>query len=86
MLSFKSCALRSVHVPLPVSLQWLILTDNRLAELPHQIGDLVLMRKLMLSNNRMLIRTACACAFACGMCMCMWHVHVHVHVHCMCTV
>ena len=52
MLSFKSCALRSVHVPLPVSLEWLILTDNRLAELPHQIGELVLMRKLMLSNNR----------------------------------
>ena len=65
MLSFKSCALRSVHVPLPVSLEWLILTDNRLAELPHQIGELVLMRKLMLSNNRALHT----------------HVHVHVHVH-----
>ena len=63
MLSFKSCALRSVHVPLPVSLQWLILTDNRLAELPHQIGELVLMRKLMLSNKRALHTLA--------------HVHVH---------
>ena len=60
MLSFKSCALRSVHVPLPVSLEWLILTDNRLAELPHQIGELVLMRKLMLSNNRA-PHTHCMC-------------------------
>lgn len=58
MLSFKSCALRSVLVPLPVTLQWLILTDNRLAELPQQMGELVLMRKLMLSNNRTLTRTA----------------------------
>ena len=75
MLSFKSCALRSVHVPLPVSLQWLILTDNRLAELPHQIGELVLMRKLMLSNNRALHTLMmcmlcnvynCACTCACA--------------------
>ena len=58
MLSFKSCALRSVLVPLPVTIQWLILTDNRLAELPQQMGELVLMRKLMLSNNRTLTRTA----------------------------
>ena len=58
MLSFKSCALHSVGVPLPQSLHWLILTDNRLTELPHQIGELVLMRKLMLSNNRARIRYA----------------------------
>ena len=76
MLSFKSCALRSVLVPLPVTLQWLILTDNRLAELPQQMGELVLMRKLMLSNNRTLTRTArrmrmcTACARCCVRVLC----------------
>ena len=53
MLSFKSCRLKVIDVPLPVSLKWLILTDNRLAELPHQLGELKEMRKLMLSNNRL---------------------------------
>lgn len=53
MLSFKSCRLRSVGVPLPTSLKWLILTDNRLSELPHQLGELTAMRKLMLSNNEL---------------------------------
>lgn len=53
MLSFKSNRLRSVGVPLPTSLKWLILTDNHLAELPHQLGELTLMRKLMLANNRL---------------------------------
>lgn len=53
MLSFKSCKLSAVDQPLPVSLKWLILTDNVLTELPAQLGDLTGMRKLMLSNNRL---------------------------------
>ena len=54
MLSFKSCRLRSIgEAPLPPSLQWLILTDNRLTALPESLGTLVRMRKLMLANNRL---------------------------------
>ena len=84
MLSFKSCALRSVHVPLPVSLQWLILTDNRLAELPHQIGELVLMRKLMLSNNRAL-HTLMMCML-CDVYITARALARALRVHCVCTV
>ena len=84
MLSFKSCALRSVHVPLPVSLQWLILTDNRLAELPHQIGELVLMRKLMLSNNRAL-QTLMMCML-CDVYITARALARALRVHCVCTV
>ena len=85
MLSFKSCALRSVLVPLPVTLQWLILTDNRLAELPQQMGELVLMRKLMLSNNRTLTRTArrmrmcTACVRCCVRGLCVGTVHARTY-------
>ena len=54
MLSFKSCRLRDIGaLPLPTSLQWLILTDNKLHTLPASIGGLVRMRKLMLANNRL---------------------------------
>lgn len=54
MLSFKSCSLRDVGaLPLPPTLQWLILTDNQLSALPDSFGQLVRMRKLMLANNRL---------------------------------
>ena len=54
MLSFKSCQLRSLgELPLPASLQWLILTDNALRTLPASLGRLTGMRKLMLANNRL---------------------------------
>jgi hypothetical protein len=54
MLSFKSCRLEDIgDAPLPASLVWLILTDNRLTALPDSIGRLTRMRKLMLANNRL---------------------------------
>ena len=52
MLSFKQNSLKQIDVPLPSSLNWLILTDNQLTSLPTQIGQLTGMRKLMLANNR----------------------------------
>lgn len=39
MLSFKSNRLRAIDVPLPPSLQWLILTDNQIEALPSQLGE-----------------------------------------------
>jgi hypothetical protein len=54
MVGFK--ANRIEHVPeaaLSPSLQWLILTDNRLTELPRSVGACSGMRKLMLSGNQL---------------------------------
>jgi len=36
---------------LPVSLRWLILTDNKITELPHSIGLCVKLQKVMLAGN-----------------------------------
>lgn len=38
---------------LPAGLEWLILTDNRLAELPDAIGDCTALRKCALAGNRL---------------------------------
>lgn len=38
---------------LPLSTRWLILTDNKLEELPQSIGDLTLLQKCMLSGNKL---------------------------------
>lgn len=54
MLGFK--ANRIEHVPaaaLAPTLRWLILTDNRIAELPDTLGHCRPMEKLMLAGNRL---------------------------------
>ena len=38
---------------LPPLLRWLILTDNRIAELPESLGDCAGLQKLMLAGNRL---------------------------------
>ena len=38
---------------LPPALRWLILTDNRIAELPESLGDCTRLQKLMLAGNRL---------------------------------
>lgn len=54
MVGFK--ANRIVRVSgeaLPQKLRWLILTDNRIANLPEELGSRVALQKLMLSGNRL---------------------------------
>ncbi len=54
MVAFK--ANRIEHVPaaaLPPLLRWLILTDNRIAELPDELGRRPRLQKLMLAGNRL---------------------------------
>jgi hypothetical protein len=54
MLSFKSNQIRSVPKGvLPSSLKWLILTGNKLSQLPADMGRLKKLRKVMLSNNQL---------------------------------
>ena len=38
---------------LPLSIRWLILTDNNLEALPNSIGDLLLLQKFMISGNQL---------------------------------
>ena len=54
MLGFKANQIR--HVPeaaLAPTLQWLILTDNRIQQLPRSIGQCPQMQKLMLAGNQL---------------------------------
>lgn len=54
MVGFKACQI--AHVPaqsLPPRLRWLILTDNRLQELPESMGRCTRLQKLMLSCNQL---------------------------------
>jgi hypothetical protein len=54
MVGFK--ANRITHLPaasLPKQLRWLILTDNRLGELPAELGQRGRLQKLMLAGNRL---------------------------------
>lgn len=54
MVGFKACRIEKVPAPaLPVHLRWLILTDNRIEQLPAEIGRCADMQKLMLSGNRL---------------------------------
>lgn len=52
MVGFKSNRIESLPgESLPKALRWLILTDNRLRELPTELGGCGLLQKLMLSGN-----------------------------------
>ncbi len=54
MIGFKACDIGTVPAAaLPPTLRWLILTDNRIAELPASIGRCTRLRKLMLAGNRL---------------------------------
>jgi len=54
MIGFKACRIRTVPAAaLPVHLRWFILTDNRVEQLPAEIGRCADMQKLMLSGNRL---------------------------------
>lgn len=54
MVGFKSNKIRclSGHA-LPAALRWLILTDNRLSELPAELGERTRLQKLMLAGNQL---------------------------------
>jgi hypothetical protein len=54
VVGFKAC--RIARVPgaaLPPQLRWLILTDNAIAELPHELGQRPALQKLMLAGNQL---------------------------------
>lgn len=54
VVGFKAC--RITRVPgaaLPPRLRWLILTDNAIAELPHELGQRPALQKLMLAGNQL---------------------------------
>ncbi|MXS20363.1 leucine-rich repeat-containing protein kinase family protein [Pseudomonas oryzihabitans] len=54
MIGFKACQLERVSAAaLPPRLRWLILTDNRIAELPAALGERPALQKLMLAGNRL---------------------------------
>jgi hypothetical protein len=54
-IGFRSCQLRDIPAEsLPPRLRWLILTDNRLEQLPRTLGERPLLQKLMLSGNRLI--------------------------------
>lgn len=51
-IGFRGVGLREVPAEsLPRSLRWLILTDNRIADLPSSLGELPKLQKLMLAGN-----------------------------------
>jgi hypothetical protein len=54
MVGFKANQIRQVPAAaLPPRLRWLILTDNRIAELPPEIGRCTRLQKLMLAGNQL---------------------------------
>jgi hypothetical protein len=54
MIGFKSNKINVLSgLSLPASLRWLILTDNRLTELPAQLGQCTRLQKLMLAGNQL---------------------------------
>lgn len=54
MVGFKACQIETVSAAaLPARLRWLILTDNRVEQLPAEIGQCGDLQKLMLSGNRL---------------------------------
>ncbi|MBK5542364.1 protein kinase [Pseudomonas sp. TH05] len=54
MIGFKANRIEQVPAAaLPPQLRWLILTDNRISELPDELGRRPLLQKLMLAGNRL---------------------------------
>lgn len=54
MVGFKANQIEQVPAAaLPLSLRWLILTDNRIRQLPDALGERPLLQKLMLAGNRL---------------------------------
>lgn len=54
MVGFKACQIQNVtDAALPARLRWLILTDNRLHQLPVTLGQRPRLQKLMLSGNHL---------------------------------
>lgn len=54
MIGFKANKIEQLpEDALPPLTRWLILTDNKLAQLPDSIGDLVHLQKLMLAGNEL---------------------------------
>lgn len=54
MIGFRNNQIdKIVENSLPLSTRWLILTDNKLRELPNSIGNLTLLQKFMLSGNQL---------------------------------
>lgn len=54
MVGFKANRIRTVPAAaLPPALRWLILTDNRIGELPSEIGRCTQLQKLMLAGNQL---------------------------------
>lgn len=54
MVGFKACRIAQVpESSLPPRLRWLILTDNRMQQLPESIGRCARLQKLMLSCNQL---------------------------------
>jgi hypothetical protein len=54
MIGFKANAIERVPAAaLPPLLRWLVLTDNRIAELPPELGTCSRLQKLMLAGNRL---------------------------------
>ena len=53
-VGFKACRINDVSgAALPPRLRWLTLTDNAVAQLPHEIGQRPAIQKLMLAGNRL---------------------------------
>ncbi len=54
LVGFKSCRIETVAgAALPARLRWLILTDNRIEQLPPEIGRCDRLQKLALAGNRL---------------------------------
>jgi hypothetical protein len=54
MVGFKANHIRTVSArSLPATLRWLVLTDNRIEELPAEIGACAQLQKLMLAANQL---------------------------------
>lgn len=54
MVGFKANRIERVSgAALPPLLRWLILTDNRISQLPDELGQRPLLQKLMLAGNRL---------------------------------
>jgi len=54
MVGFKACRIGQVPAAaLPAQLRWLTLTDNAIADVPSELGELPALQKLMLAGNRL---------------------------------